>query len=63
MTAFNSCFKANKYRAEIQADFDSGNTAGVKGTPSIFVNGTFVAPGYVPSYDQVLQEVEAALAK
>ena len=63
MTAFNSCFKANKYKAEIQADFDNGDTIGVQGTPSIFVNGTFVTPGYVPSYDEVVQAVEAALAK
>ena len=63
MTAFNACFKANKYKAEIQADFDGGNTAGVQGTPSIFVNGTFVKPGYVPSYDDVLKAVETALAK
>jgi protein-disulfide isomerase len=63
MKAFNACFEANKYKAEIQADFDGGNTAGVQGTPSIFVNGTFVTPGYVPSYDEVLKAVEAALAK
>jgi protein-disulfide isomerase len=63
MTAFNSCFKANKYKAEIQADFDNGNAVGVQGTPSIFVNGSFVTPGYVPSYDEVLKAVEAALAE
>jgi protein-disulfide isomerase len=35
----------------------------VQGTPSIFVNGNFVTPGYVPSYDEVLKAVEAELAK
>jgi protein-disulfide isomerase len=63
MTAFNSCFDANKYKADIQADFDDGNKVGVQGTPSIFVNGNFVTPGYVPSYDEVLKAVEAELAK
>ena len=62
MNAFNNCFKAKKYKAEIQADFDGGNAIGVEGTPSIFVNGTFITPGYVPSYDEVLKAVEAALA-
>ena len=60
MTAFNSCFKANKYKADIQADFDGGNKAGVQGTPSIFVNGTFVTPGYIPSYDDILKAMEVA---
>ncbi len=63
MTAFNTCFKANKYKAEIQADFDGGNKLGVKGTPSIFVNGTFITPGFIPSYDDVLKAVDAASTK
>jgi protein-disulfide isomerase len=63
MTAFNSCFESKKYKAEIQADFDKGNAAGVQGTPSVFVNGNFITPGYIPSYDEVLKAVEAASAK
>ena len=63
MTSFNACFKANKYKTEIQADFDGGNKAGVQGTPSVFVNGTFIKPGFIPSYDDVLIAVEAALTK
>ena len=63
MTAFKACFKANKYKAEIQADLDAGNAAGVQGTPSIFVNGTFVTPGYIPSYDDMLKAIEAAAPK
>ncbi len=62
MISFDACFKANKYKTEIQADFDGGNAVGVQGTPSIFVNGTIVKPGFIPSYDDVLQAVEAALA-
>jgi len=63
MSAFNSCFESKKFTDEIQADFDGGNAVGVQGTPSVFVNGTFVTPGYVPSYDEVLSAVEAALAE
>jgi protein-disulfide isomerase len=39
MNAYNSCFSANKYEAEIQADFDLGEEMGVSGTPTIFVRG------------------------
>ena len=63
MDAFNACFKANKYKAEIQADFDFGNTLGVQGTPSIFVNKTLVTPEHVPSYDDIAAAVDAALGK
>jgi len=63
MDAFNSCFTANKYRAEIQADFDKGTAFGVQGTPSIFVNGTFLSPGQVPSYDEIVKAVDAAAGK
>ncbi len=62
MTAFNACFEAKKYKAEIQADFDGGNAIGVQGTPSVFVNGTFIKPGFIPSYEDVLEAVDAALA-
>ncbi len=63
MDAFNACFKANKYKAEIQADFDFGNTLDVRGTPSIFVNKTLVTPEHVPSYDDIAAAVDAALGK
>ena len=62
MPAFNACFEANKYKAEIQADYDRGINIGVQGTPSVFVNGTFITPGFIPSYDDVLKAVETALA-
>lgn len=62
MTAFDACFSANKYEAEIQADFDLGNELGVQGTPSVFVNGKIVGAGYVPGYEEIAAAVEAALA-
>ncbi|CAG1007269.1 Disulfide bond formation protein D [Anaerolineales bacterium] len=62
MEAFDACFQSKKYKDDIQADFDGGNAAGVQGTPSVFVNGSLVTPGYVPSYEEILKAVDAALA-
>ena len=39
---FNQCLDSNKYKAEVQKDFDDGNSAGVSGTPSTFINGRLV---------------------
>lgn len=63
MTAFNNCFDANTYKDEIQADFDLGLKMGVSGTPSVFVNGVRAGqPGYIASYQEIADAVEAALA-
>ncbi len=62
MTAFNKCFSANKYSAEIEADFQKGVAAGVTGTPTVFLNGTQVTPGYVPTYDEIKSAIDTALA-
>jgi len=60
MSEFNSCFSANEYEAEIQADFDLGQEMGVSGTPTVFVNGTQVgAPGRIASYDEIAAAVNA----
>lgn len=61
MGEFNSCFNANKYEDEINQDLLAGQQAGVTGTPSVFVNGQQLAPGFVPSYEQIAQAVEAEL--
>jgi len=39
---FNQCLDSNKHKAEVQKDFDDGNSAGVSGTPSLFINGRLV---------------------
>jgi len=60
MTKFNSCFNANKYESDIQADFNKGKDMGVNGTPSVFVNGQPAGqPGKIPSYDEIAQAVNA----
>jgi protein-disulfide isomerase len=60
MDAFNSCFSDNKYRDQIQADFDLGQQMGVSGTPSVFVNGQKVGqPGKIPTYQEIATAVDA----
>ena len=62
--AFNACFDANKYEAEIQADFDLGEQMGVTGTPSVFVDGARVgAPGKIASYQEIEQAVNALVGE
>lgn len=64
MKAFNDCFTARKYAADIQADMDLGAKMGVSGTPTVFVNGTRVGqPGKIATYDEIAQAVEQASAK
>jgi protein-disulfide isomerase len=61
MTAFNACFEANKYEDQINADLAAGNSAGVTGTPSVFVNGQLLTPGYIPQYEDIAAAINAAL--
>jgi protein-disulfide isomerase len=62
MNAFNACFRANRYQDEINHDLADGKVKGVSGTPSVFVNGEMLKPGYVPSFEDVAAAIEAALA-
>ena len=62
MDNFNACFNQNRYKDDIQRDFAEGTQKGVTGTPSVYVNGQIIRPGFVPSYDDIAQAVEAALA-
>lgn len=62
MTVFNQCFSANKYASEINADYQKGVTAGVTGTPTVFLNGTSITPGFVPTYDEIKSAIDSALA-
>jgi protein-disulfide isomerase len=62
MNSFNQCFSEKRYKNFIDQDNQKGLDMGVHGTPSAFVNGTIVNPGYVPSYEQLVQAIESALA-
>ena len=63
MSKFNSCFKENKYKAQIDQDLREGIQLNVTGTPSVFVNGQAVAPGYVPTYEAIKAAVDSVLAQ
>ncbi len=39
MTLFNKCYTTEKYRVEIEQDYQTGLELGVVGTPTFFVNG------------------------
>jgi len=61
MDLFNNCFEEDRYRDEIQTDFELGTEMGVSGTPSVFVNGQHITPGFVPGFEDLQQAIEAAL--
>jgi protein-disulfide isomerase len=62
MNEFENCLKENRFKDQIQADIAAAEQYGVTGTPSIFVNGQQISPGYVPSFEQIRDAVQAALA-
>jgi len=61
MVDFKACFNENRYEAEIAADYQAGLAIGVSGTPSVFVNGVQLTPGYVPGFEDISNAVNAAL--
>jgi protein-disulfide isomerase len=62
MSSFESCFQDNEFKTQIDQDYNEGTRMGVTGTPSVFVNGQLVTPGYVPTYEAIRMTVESALA-
>lgn len=44
---FNDCMSSNKYLDEIQKDLQDGYAAGVRATPTLFINGGMI-PGAIP---------------
>jgi protein-disulfide isomerase len=62
MPEFNPCFNQNRYRDEIDTDLATGTAVGVTGTPSVLINGRIISPGFVPSFSQISEAVEAELA-
>lgn len=57
---FQACVDEDRFAAEVQASFENGEAMGVSGTPSVFVNGVMIAPGYIPSFEDIAAAVEAA---
>lgn len=57
---FNSCLDSQKYKAEVEKDYNDGVAAGVRGTPATFINGKMIS-GAV-SYENFKALIEQALA-
>ena len=60
-------FKADMERQDlaerIKADMLRGNSLGVKGTPTVFLNGRELVPGQLVTEDILRREIEAALGQ
>ncbi|HEX8335227.1 MAG TPA: thioredoxin domain-containing protein [Pyrinomonadaceae bacterium] len=60
-------FKADMERQDlaerVKADLMRGNSLGVKGTPTVYINGREIAPGRLVTEDDLRRELEAALAQ
>jgi protein-disulfide isomerase len=56
---FKACIDEDRYAADVQDSFDNGVAMGVSGTPSVFVNGVMITPGYIPSFEDIAAAVEA----
>jgi protein-disulfide isomerase len=40
---FNACYESKKYGADVDADIEAGNDAGVSGTPAFYINGRMLS--------------------
>jgi protein-disulfide isomerase len=63
-TKFNNCFNSEKYLSKINADYQLGQSIGVKGTPKSFANGISIsgAQPFASFESIILSEIEAANA-
>jgi protein-disulfide isomerase len=56
---FNDCYGSEKYGRAIEKEFMEGINIGVKGTPSVFINGTFIEG--LQSYSSYKMAIDFAL--
>jgi len=61
MDQFKACLTSAKYQSELDAGIKLATEMGVKGTPSLFVNGQDVSTGRVPTFEDVFPLVQQAL--
>lgn len=59
--SFSTCFEENRFRNLIDEEIALGQERNVTGTPSVFVNGEIISPGFVPSYQDLREAIEAEL--
>jgi protein-disulfide isomerase len=56
---FQSCLTSGRYRSVISEDIHAGATAGVEGTPSLFVNGRYLTGNH--PYEEVAKIIDEEL--
>ena len=61
IASFNQCLDSGRYIEKVKQETQEGQEAGVRGTPSVFVNGQYVEKGI--QYQVLQPAVEAALGK
>jgi hypothetical protein len=56
--AFATCLRSDKYQKEVSESFELGNTLGVSGTPTLFVNGKKVqqTPRTRAEWDELIRQ-------
>ena len=59
--AFGACLDSGKHATRVADDLEAGRSAGVTGTPAMFVNGRFVS-GAVP-YEQIVALIDDELER
>lgn len=61
---YNSGIDSNKYVDRVKAEVEEGKRLGIKGTPTIMVEGNPVqgAGGGIPTAQEIIQAVDAAIA-
>ncbi|MDP9120506.1 MAG: thioredoxin domain-containing protein [Acidobacteriota bacterium] len=60
-TQFNACLDSSKEAEAVKSDMQAGSSAGVSGTPALFINGRFLN-GAVP-YEQVSKVIDDELRR
>lgn len=58
---FNQCLDSGRYAEKVEQETSEGQAAGVRGTPSVFVNGQLIEGGI--QYDVLQAAVDAALSE
>ena len=57
MGRFDACYKANKYKVQIQSDQRTAVSLGARGTPAFFINGRYLSGAQpFPAFDALIQE-------
>jgi protein-disulfide isomerase len=62
--AFATCLRSNKYQKEVSESYELGNTLGVGGTPTLFVNGKKVedTPRTRAEWDTLIRQEQGSAA-